>query len=208
MGIGTTLGLLLVAFASSALLAYFLTEYRAGKRGKPPEPGTTLRLRAASGMYRSKLLAVTNSGWKISAPLSRNNYVPFRVDEALTIEAPVSGGVYLFRTQVTARDAQTHELTLQAPVNLAPTDRRNVKRCPRGDAILMDGCKSLLVDISELGARIKTAEHVSPGERVRLDLPEGLMYAWVLDAWPTRHGDDWRENVRVRFEALHERACR
>jgi hypothetical protein len=158
-------------------------------------------------MYRSKLISTNPSGWTISAPLSRNHYVPLRVDEALTVEAPVSGGVYLFKTVVTARNAESHELTLQPPVNIAPTERRNVKRCPRQDQILLDGFKSLLVDISELGARIKTGARLSPGDRVRLDLPEGLMYAWVLDAWPTRHGEEWRENVRVRFEAANERAC-
>lgn len=207
MGIGTTIAFLLVSFTVSALIAYALTEMRARKRCTPPEVGTTLRLRAASGMYRSKLLAVDSSGWKISAPLSRNNYVPLRVDEVLTVEAPVPGGVYLFKTAVIGRDGETHELTLQAPLNVAPQDRRAVRRCSRDSAVTLDGVRGVLVDISPLGARLKTEHHVAPGDRVRLDLPEGRMYAWVLDSWPTRHGDEWRENVRLRFEATHERAC-
>lgn len=206
MTMGTTIGFLIVAFAISALISYWLTELRKGKL-IPPAEGTTMRLRAPAGMYRSKLISADPKGWKISAPLSRNHYVPLRVGEQLSIEAPVDGGVYLFKTVITARDNETHELVLQPPTHIAPRDRRDVKRCPRNEDVLVEGQTGHLVDISSLGARLKTAKRYVPGDRVRLELPEGLMYAWVLEAWPTRHGDDWRENLRVRFEATHENAC-
>lgn len=207
MGIGETIGYLLVAFATSALIGYFVTERRRSRLDKVPQVGTTLRLRSTSGVYRSKLMAVSGNEWSISAPLSRNHYIPLRVDEALTVEAPVLGGVYVFKTVVCGRDAENHEFKIRPPINVAPRDRREVKRCERNEPAQIDGQAGLLVDISALGARLKAARRFSPGDRVRLDLADGMMFAWVLESWPTRHGDDWRETMRVRFETTHESAC-
>ncbi len=207
MGIGETIGYLLVAFATSALIGYLVTERRRSRLGTPPEVGTTLRLRSTSGVYRSKLMAIAGNEWSISAPLSRNHYIPLRVDESLTVEAPVKGGVYVFKTVVCGRDNENHEFKIRPPVNISPRDRREVKRCERSEPAQVDGHPAHLVDISALGARLKTARRLTVGDRIRLDLADGMLFAWVLESWPTRHGDDWREVVRVRFETTHESAC-
>ncbi len=207
MEIGTFLGFLIVAFVVSTLIAHWLVDRRKSGSSKAPDPGTTLRLRATAGVYRSKLILAEAGGWRISAPLSRNHYVPLRIGESITVEAPVQGGVYLFKTIVAARDADLHELILCPPTNVAPTERRTIQRCERVEPITIEGEPGQLVDISALGARLKTRKRFTPGDRVRLDLRDGLLFAWVLESWPTRHGDDWRENLRVRFEASVENVC-
>jgi len=207
MGIGETIGYLLVAFATSALIGYLVTERRRSRLGTPPEVGTTLRLRSCSGVYRSKLMAIAGNEWSISAPLSRNHYIPLRIDESLTVEAPVKGGVYVFKTVVCGRDNVNHEFKIRPPINVSPRDRREVKRCERNEQVEVDGQPAFLVDISALGARLKSRKRFSPGDRVRLDLPDAMVFAWVLESWPTRYGDDWRETLRVRFETTYETAC-
>lgn len=194
-------------FGISAALAYGLTKARQLKRSTLPEIGTTLRLRAASGVYRSRLLRIDQKGWHISAPLSRNNYVPLRVDEPLTIEAPVPNGVYVFKTVVTGRDADTHEFALKPPPPLTPINRREVVRCDRDEPIRIEGREGHLINISPLGARLQSNQHFPPGDRVRLDLSDGVVYGWVLDSWPTRMGEKLRENLRVRFEVTVDSAC-
>lgn len=192
---------LVAAFVFSALLAYWIT----GRRSRPaarPEPGTTLRLRGTGGMYRAKLLACEESLWRISCPLSRNSYVPLRVDDRLTVEAPVEQGVLIFRTTVGGRDDENHELLLVAPAEVKVTDRRSEKRRPVDTPVTIEGDEARLVDLSSLGARIVTNRTCHVGERVRLELSEGLMYGWVLDFWPTRSADSYRDSVRVRFEEV------
>lgn len=187
------------AFVVSAVLGHIV----AGRRRPVPNPtlGSTLRIRGTGGQYRAKLLGYDNLTWRISCPLSRNNYVPLRVQDKLTVEAPMEDGVIIFRTQVTSRDEENHEFLLAAPENPTVTDRRSEKRKPIAGVASIEGETGELVDISSLGARILTNRPCHVGERVRVELNGGMIYAWVLDFWPTR-AEGYRETIRVRFEEV------
>ncbi len=189
---------MILAFSASAFLAFFLT--RPKSKTVPPELGATIRIRATSGMYRAKLLAIEGNLWRISCPLSRNHYVPLRPEEAVTIEAPISQGVYLFKTLIHSRDENSHELLLTIPSHLSATNRRNEPRKPSNQEVRLEGEPSNLADLSPFGARVFTNRPCHIGERVQLDFAGQRFYAWVLDFSPTKVGESYREAVRVRFE--------
>lgn len=201
MGAAETLVYLLVAFALSATAGYVLTTRKRVRLRVMPEVGATLRLRSTSGVYRSKLIGLAPDAWTLSAPLSRNHYVPLRVGDRVTVEAPVRGGVYLFKTTISDRTTDEHELRILPPMNVLPRDRRELKRYERHEPAKIEGQPAFLVDISAWGARLKALSRFKPGERIRLDLEDGMVFAWVLECWPTRHGDEWKEVIRVRFES-------
>ncbi|MEQ1822755.1 MAG: flagellar brake protein [Fimbriimonadaceae bacterium] len=189
---------LIAAFCISALVAYVLTRPKFAT--SPPEIGATIRIRATTGMYRAKLLNVEANVWRISCPLSRNHYVPLRPNEAVTIEAPISQGVYLFKTSIQARDEETHELTLAVPSGLHATNRRNEPRIVSDEKVYLDSEPANLADISTFGARVFTNRRCHIGERIQVELRGMRIYGWVLDFAPTRVGETYREAVRVRFE--------
>jgi hypothetical protein len=184
--------------------SYLITRITLGRRRLPPKPGTTLRIRAHSGVYRSRLLTTDDNLWRMSTPLQRNHYVPLREGEPITIEAPVAGGVYLFKTTVLHSDADRNELSFLVPPLTAPRNRRQEQRWIRQVPITLDDAPATLVDVSRLGARVKTSQRVKLGDRVKLKLSEGLIVGWVIEAWPTKSGDPYAEVLRVRFETpLH-----
>lgn len=193
--------LLIGSFLASVAGSYTLTRLGMRRRAVAPRIGTTLRLRARSGVYRSKLIRVDGDLWRISTPLQRNNYVPLRVSEPVTVEAPVPGGVYLFRTSISEQDTDRQELTFLAPALAKPTDRRSEPRWIRSDTISVDDFPGMLVDLSKHGARLKSSCRARLGDRVKVRLPEGMIVGWVIDAWPTRPGDAFSHILRVRFEA-------
>lgn len=194
-------GFLSLAFAASAGLAYVLT----GRRKTPsamPTIGSNLRLRGTGGMYRAKLLGYGERTWRISGPLSRNNYVPLRIDDPLTVEAPVENGVLIFRTVIEGRDDEQHEFLLTAPDDIKVTDRRSEKRRPADIPVLVEGDQGKVVDMTSLGLRLLTNRSCHVGERVRLELADSMVYGWVLDFWPTRSSEPYRESVRIRLEEV------
>lgn len=162
-----------------------------------PSIGDTLRVRAASGMYRSRLLGLGRSSWTLSAPLQRDAFVPIRIGEELVIESASRQGALLFRSQVVARDPETHSLHIQRPERIHLVERRGHRRFPEleGAAVQLEGESATLMDISEGGARLHTSTKAHRGDRVRLDLPSGdSVFAWVLST-------DGCE-ARLRFEEL------
>lgn len=153
-------------------------------------------------MYRAKLLGIEEEGWTISCPLSRNSYVPLRIQDRLTVEAPVANGVMVFRTEVTGRDDEAHHLVLGAPINPTISDRRQDTRKLVHLPAKVESERAELVDVSPLGARLVTDRTCHVGERVRVEAAETVVYAWVLDFWPTKLGEGFRETIRVRFEEI------
>ena len=192
------LGYVICSFAVAALVAFLLT--RKTVQSAPPEVGSIIRLRSVGGVYRSKLVGVEQGVWRISCPIARSHYVPMRAGEPVTVEAPVTGGVYLFKTEIAGRDRETHELMLEPPPILRKSDRRNEARAPKAGEATIEGESAALVDLSRLGARILTDRPCHIGERVRLELEDSMVYAWVLDFAPTKIGEPYRECVRLRFE--------
>jgi hypothetical protein len=187
-------------FAVALFAGWLYTE--AAKRARKqaePSAGAVLRIRAASGMYRSKVLHVGKSVWTISAPLQRDCYVPFRVGEEVVIEAAAKRGALVFRSVIVARDAETHELMIDRPAEVHEVERREHKRWPHlaGTKLQIDGMTAKILDLAQGGARLEVSSRLHRGDRLRVDTPWGqTLFAWVLDAEPGQ--------VRVRFEELVE----
>jgi hypothetical protein len=167
-------------------------------RSEPPV-GSTLRIRAASGIYRSQLERLEACYWTISAPLQRDHYVPLRVGEELVIEAATDRGALLFRGEVVERRSDPHVLVIQRPKRIHAVDRRDHRRWPhmQGAALSVEGEHASVVNLSEGGARLQTSLRVKRGERVRIDMPCGReVFGWVLATEGNEH--------RIRFEELIE----
>lgn len=196
---------LFALFAALSFGGTWLVSMRLRRQTCPGlEPGAILRLRCASGVYRSMVLEASASGWIVSAPLQRDSYVALRKGESMIVEAADAQGAYLFRSEIIARDADTHRLTLAKPVNVRRIERRGCARTRARTAVpaSLDGHQARVVDLSELGARVATRARVGRGERVRLDLEgrDGPLFGWVLDTVPgSLYGYDSAE-VRLRFE--------
>src|ERR1044072_9376507 len=123
-----------------------------------PEAGAICRIRAASGMYRSQVVRLGRSAWVVSAPLQRDSYVPLRVGEEVVIEAAGKRAAFVFRSEIIARDATTHELTLTRPDTVHEVERREHKRWPHlvGTKMSIVGVNARILDLSHGGARVET----------------------------------------------------
>jgi c-di-GMP-binding flagellar brake protein YcgR len=186
----------LIAFCASFFVGYAYLRFA---RRRSLDTNAVLHIRAGSGMYRSRLVAIGRAAWEISAPLQRDSYVPLRVGEDLVIESPAKAGVLIFRSEVVARNLESHSLKIRAPKRLHHLDRRELKRWPHlaGESVKVEGEEGRLIDISQGGARLETEADLSRGERVRVDLPwADSVFAWVL----AREGTV----ARLRFEELME----
>lgn len=186
-------------FGAGLLGGYWFTRLRYRKRSTP-KIGANLKIRTTSGIYRSKLVAIEHGGWRISAPLSRDSYVPFRVGETITVEAPGEHCVYVFKTEVTLRDLDSAEIVLAPPSYLSPQNRRLEQRIPAEEEVRVDGVSGQLKNLSANGARVWTDGQLQRGDRVRLEMHDRAVYGWVVDVWPIRGISDYRDDVRLRFE--------
>lgn len=187
-------------FVASVAGSYAVQLIITRRQAQHPPIGTTLRIRAHAGVYRSKLLSIEGDLWRMSYPLQRNQFVPMREGEPVTIEAPTTSGVYLFKTQVLLRDDDRQECAFLAPALARPTERRQDPRRMRSDDVTLDDAPARLVNISRNGAQLKSSRRVRLGDRVKLILPEGMIVAWVIDTMSTRPNDAFSDTVRVRFE--------
>lgn len=148
-----------------------------------PTPGSVLRLRTDSGIYRSRFLGVGDSGWRISAPLQRDRFVPLRIGGRVLAEMSCGGGALVFRTSIAARDGDSHELVLMPPSNSHHVERRqHARRFGDSARVAVDGEAAELLDVSAGGVRVRTPRPLRRGDRVRLDLASEEVYAWVLGA--------------------------
>ncbi len=196
--------ILFAGFVGSLMISYGLTRLFGGRAIQPPIVGGTVRLKTTSGVYRTRLLAVDAAGWHLTAPLSRDAYVPLRPGEEVVLEAPVMGGAILARTSVASRDADTHEVIVAMPKRAHSIERRETRRVSESEGLpaKVESKAAVLLDVSPFGARVECEAEVGSGERVRLDLPwsEEPVFAWVLEVLPVlgTHGR-WTA-CRVRFE--------
>jgi hypothetical protein len=162
-----------------------------------------LRLRATSGVYRCRYHRAVPVGWVVGAPLRRDHHVPLRPGENVVVEAPVPGGVQVFRSEVLDRIAATHELVLRQPTRVEAWDRRSEPRTPAPEGLLIElnGEMAGVVDSSPNGLRVLTLARLEPGEAIRLRVDGELRYGWVLEClsavW---HGVSARE-VRIRLQS-------
>ena len=188
-----------VAYAAASLV----------KRRKPaaldlPE-GALLRLVAPSGTYRTRLVAVTAKGIVIGAPLQHSSYVPLHAGEKLIVQAPVAEGIVTFRSEVSSRSADEHEIVLTRPERIRRNDRRSEPRFTiwEDKPVKVNRTEGELVDLSAGGARVFTLESVKPGDFLSLLLPEGFgeVSGWALEAIPScRHGRRGSD-LQIQFES-------
>ena len=200
--IAELVGYFAVLFAASLGVAWLIASLRQGMRRAPdPDPGTGLKIRGQAGMYRTRVLEVRGPFWVLNAPLMRDYYVPLHVGEKLTVEWPMTDGVMFFRTIVRARDAESHTLIIDRPEGGKKADRRGERRLsdPKWASVGLEGVDSVLVNVSQGGAKVETTRPTMVGERVRLDLPwtDSPVFGWVLETLPVSRSG---AQTRIRFE--------
>ncbi|HEY3781988.1 MAG TPA: flagellar brake protein [Fimbriimonadaceae bacterium] len=192
-------GYFAIVFAVSIGASYFITSLRVKRKNVELLPNTTLQIRSGEGIYRSKFLGDNASGWIISAPLSRDAYVPLRVGEKITVVGPTEHGLKHFQTEVLLRDSDTHELTIKIPDRMSNVERRQSFRVDKflSPSALVEGQPATLLDLSEGGARVVLHDPLKRGERTAIELlGADKMYAWVVDSSPANPG----YVIRLRFE--------
>lgn len=189
-------------FLLSGMTAYALVAIRQARlRGYEPPSNGVVRLRGASGMYRTRFCRSDRIGWWFASPLARDNYVPLRPGEALFGEAPAPGGAILFQTVVDERDPVTHEVRLRRPSFLRKIERRQEPRdqSQAGRPARVGGAPAEIVDRSEGGIRLLTSAGFSKGDEVRVEVGDELLYGWVLEAIPDVFAGRQGSSVRVRL---------
>lgn len=198
-------GFFALAAAVSFAVTLVLMKALSHKRLHALAPGCAVRLRTPDGVYRTRYAGPTRQGLVFAAPLQRDSYVPISVGAPVTVEAPGTSGVLLFRTKVTARDAATHELVLEAPEKVLSEDRRHSKRQSKGlQPVLIEDATAWLSDVSETGMRVLSDRHFPSGERVKIELPssEEPYFGWVLHCGPNLDGGKGQYVVRIRLESI------
>lgn len=192
-------------FAAAALAAYII--HRAPwKKPRTLElaDGLQLRLRSPNGMHRTRILAQTERGWRISAPLNRDAFVPIREGESVTVETPTENGLLYFRTHVAGRDVDSHTLEIERPQQWFSSERREAKRLADVNtlSVRLEDTDARLLDLSEHGMRLLVTGRFARGERVGLTVswtPEPI-FAWVLEAKPAAVGQRQGVDLRLRLE--------
>jgi hypothetical protein len=188
------------AFLGSVAVSYAMVKAMERRRQPGVPEGAVLRIRSTTGIHRSRLISKENGKWRISAPLSRDSYVPFRPEESLLIEVSDAMGAMVFRTRVLQRDDASHELVLLEPSYVHRIERRSEPRLTsvRELPARIDGNPSTMIDLSSLGAKLISTSRCLKGDRIRLDLlpyPSAI-FGYVLEALP----EEGKTVVRVRFE--------
>jgi hypothetical protein len=120
------------------------------------------------------------------------------------VEAPVLGGVQVFRSEVLDRIAASHELVLRRPTRVEAWDRRSEARTTASEEALIElnGEMAGVVDSAPNGLRVLTLARLEPGEAVRLRVDGEVRDGWVLEClsavW---HGVSACE-ARIRLQSL------
>src|SRR5690242_6540551 len=99
----STLSFLAGSLAGSMLVAFGWFWLRRPRNATQLLPCSKVRLRTEAGVFRTNFLSLEKSGWVLSAPLSRDNYVPLREGEQVIVEASTPQGLLVFRTTVAER---------------------------------------------------------------------------------------------------------
>ena len=198
-------GFFALTFAACFGAAYAWTAWtRKSRKPLSPEVNTTIRFGSGRAMYRSNFVAETAKGWLLSAPIQREHYVPIRIGEEIRAEVTTSKGVLFFRSEVLERSTHPWRLLIRAPARYELRERRSQprRRDLEGLRAGLDGHAAVLMDLSDLGARVTASVAPERGERLRLDLPwlEAPCFAYVLEVAPPRDPAATGTELRLRFE--------
>lgn len=192
-------------FTCAAVIAFGLSHllFRLPFRKLPMglAPGALVRIKTRNGVHRTRFIRKRQGEFVFAAPLQRDHYVPLAVGEDITVEAPMKDGVLLFRSKVSSRDADSHEITLSPPDKIHREDRRESPRQEAsGKEVMVEERPAWLLDVSKHGVRFARNGPLTKGERIRLDLDSEPLYGWVLDCSPNHVDGEGSHIVRARLE--------
>lgn len=197
------LGTLVLVFAASFATAYAWAAIRR-KPVRAPQINTVVRFHSGTAVYRAVFLGESKGGWLLSAPLQRDHHVPIRVGEQLRCEIVTPEGVRCFRSEVLERSSEPWRLLIRRPDRVGLRERRDTPRRKdlAGLRAHLDGEPSVLVDLSDLGAKVASAHAPVKGERLRVELPWLIQpqFAYVLDVSAPASTEQKGVEVRLRFE--------
>lgn len=170
--------------------------------------GAQLRIKSHQGIYRSRLIEYAGPNWVISAPLSRDNYVPLREGEAVTVEAATHEGILVVQSVIHIRDDESHQFWLSNPCEVSYFDRRQAHRVCYGQGvnIAVEGSDANLIDLSERGVKFHSWREFAKGERIHIQLPwdHEPTSAWIIDVAGHHAGPRGITEYRAIFEELVE----
>lgn len=195
-----------VSFILSLGAGYLVTMFRQKNKRhfvNQVELNAPVRLRAASGVYRTRLLERSTEYLEFSAPIQRGHFVPLRVGDELIVEAPVDHGVVVFEVTVTQRCSESKSFRTTKPEAPTTVNRRvdHRTRLMEGVTASLNADSAKIIDISTSGGRFSSLSRFEPGEVVKLkiDSIHANLLAWVLECVPTSLQDRQGYMVRLRF---------
>lgn len=199
-------GLLASVFAVSMGISYALTAHRRRPLASLPlQPSTSIRIVGPGGAYRAHFLGIEKSGVRVSSPLQKDRFVPFRPGDSLMVQAPVDGSIVTFRTTVLKRQKEDHSYLLAHPDRVRHIDRRAEPRDESwdGTTVRLNQGVALLKNLSACGACLVSVEPLVPGDTVRLDLPDGFgtAHGWILETKADALDGKSARQARIRFDA-------
>lgn len=191
-------------WVTSVAIAYLGT--RLLRRRTPKVPpfmvDASWKLRTQEGVLRVRYLGRTARGYQITAPLSMNSHVALRPGDRVHVEAPGAGVSITFRSYIIGRDLDSHTLIVQETEDFVIRNHRDDPRIrfSEGEPAKLNGQPSVLMDLSQSGAKLRTRAQVSTGDWVRLDLPDQEeQFACVLEVLPDTLDGRPAHGVRLVF---------
>lgn len=141
---------------------------------RQPLENAKVRFKTSTNLYRSRLLEATENEWVFAAPLQRDSYVPIPVGSEIVCEVVCRGGVLIFSSIITDRDAERGALMIKAPLNPKLMDRRDeIRRVDIPMELVVGKEKGEVMDLSSGGARIKIKGYEREGKEIGVALPNG-----------------------------------
>jgi hypothetical protein len=192
-------------FSLSLAVSWSLHSFLSRRKSRVAlDENAPLRILANGEVFRTRLISSAGNRWQFRAPMQDDAFVPIRVGESLTIEAPTERGLLRFRSVVTDRDATSHTLQILPPSVFYLVERRGAIRLePQQDVpAYVDNLAGFLMDLGEHGARVRLNGFLARGERVRLVVPRAEIdvSGWVLETGSALVGPGLGSWARLRFE--------
>lgn len=187
----------IVLFFLACAFGFVVT--KALERITPSVPvGSKVRIRMATGIARSVLVAKRDDEWVFSALVRRfPGEFPCR-GESVLVEAAGASGAYLFRVKVKSVDPEPFGLYVEPPRTIHRLNRRAAKRCLGiQTAAYINGSPCTLLNVSPGGAKLSSTLRIEPGDRVSIELGDHRISAWVLDSRPIGNS---QSTIRVCFD--------
>lgn len=165
---------------------------------RQPLENAKVRFKTATNLYRTRLLEYGETEWVFAAPLQRDSYVPIPIGSEIVCEVVARGGVLIFSSVVTDRDADRGALMIKAPVSPKLMDRRDeIRRVDIPMQLVIGESTAEVMDLSSGGARIKIKGYEREGKVINISLPDGdERRGTVIDT----HNSETGSVIRLKFD--------